>query len=421
MAFIDETLTVMGLDPYRRLARAKYDEERMAAERNVSRMRMGLPGVGGVREPGGAGISWMEPQNRGQVRDFEGEGAQQAAFVARYGMSPQDILEGYRVGNILAETEPAPGIGGAAAKPRPGAASQPAAGQAPAPAAKSAPGTALPSLRSAALGSSTQGEFAGFKSGLRDIPTPETLAGSFDVGQRFNRSTAPDDINITPGQRAKAARVQRMTEAPIALTEAKAQSEQAKGAAATAKTEAAKTAPAKLTEAQKAVDRAYGKDYAAYIAGGGYAKTSTQLGTLKNVVNRLQSGKENLSGPILSMAPERTRMKSVAVQQEIEKTIQSSLRETLGAQFTEKEGENLMKRSFDPRLSEKENAKRVSTIIGELEMMARAKNEAANYYQKNGTMVGYTGKIYTFKDGNMVEVGAPDSATPSNDPMGLGI
>jgi hypothetical protein len=424
----DETQNLIGNDPFQRLMRAKYDRERIAAERDAAAMRYSLPSVGGAGEPGGAGISWFNPQNRGQIRNFEAERASDAAFVARYGMSPQDIMEAYRVKNIMAEGEPqgaAPAPGGPLADAAARVNSSPdnyvmAASRNPAPPAPAAPVGPGLNLRENVLGA-REDSFAGFKRGLGAIPTPDTLAAGFDVGQRFNRSTTPDTINITPGQRAKVAALNRMTEAPLALNEAKAEATQASAKALEAKAQAASSTPsAKPTEAQKAVDRAYGKDYAAYITGG-FARANTQISTLKNAQARLEAGKENLSGPVISALPERARMKSVAIQQEIEKTIQSTLKETLGAQFTAQEGENLMKRSFDPRLPEKENAKRVATIVGELEMMAKAKQEAARYYQKNGTMAGYSGKTYTLKNGQIVEADMPASAMPNNDPLGLGI
>lgn len=434
----DETQNLIGNDPFQRLMRAKYERERMGQERDMAAMRYGLPGVGGSAEPAGAGISWFNPQNRGQIRDFEGEREHNAAFIAKYGMSPADIMEGYRVNNLMPEQSGgAPGAINPLSEvvDRVNAApanyvmassrnSAPPAAELGAVADKAGTGSGL-NLRPAALGRE-QAAFAGFKSGLADISTPDTLAGGYDVGQRYDKAgklitgSTASPVNITAGQKAKGEALKRMTAAPVALTEAKTETEKAKAAALTAKATVG-AGPAKPTEAQKAVDRAFGKDYAAYIAGGGYSRTITQLDTLKNANSRLQSGKENLSGPILSMAPERARMKSIAVQQEIEKTIQSSLRETLGAQFTEKEGENLMKRSFDPRLNEKENAKRVGAIIRELEMMAKAKKDAADYYQKNGSLVGYKGKMYTIKNGEMVEMDAPASSMPNSDPMGLGI
>ena len=44
------------------------------------------------------------------------------------------------------------------------------------------------------------------------------------------------------------------------------------------------------------------------------------------------------------------------VRRSVEKVIQSSLKETLGAQFTEKDGENVIKRTWNPQAPIEYNA-----------------------------------------------------------------
>jgi hypothetical protein len=51
---------------------------------------------------------------------------------------------------------------------------------------------------------------------------------------------------------------------------------------------------------------------------------------------------------------------------QIESVVQESLKSILGAQFTEKEGERILQRVFDPAVSPQENAKRLRTVLNKL-------------------------------------------------------
>jgi len=53
---------------------------------------------------------------------------------------------------------------------------------------------------------------------------------------------------------------------------------------------------------------------------------------------------------------------------QIESVVQESLKSILGAQFTEKEGERILQRVFDPAVSPQENAKRLRTVLGKLKL-----------------------------------------------------
>ena len=53
---------------------------------------------------------------------------------------------------------------------------------------------------------------------------------------------------------------------------------------------------------------------------------------------------------------------------QIESVVQESLKSILGAQFTEKEGERILQRVFDPAVSPQENAKRLKTVLDKLKL-----------------------------------------------------
>jgi hypothetical protein len=150
-----------------------------------------------------------------------------------------------------------------------------------------------------------------------------------------------------------------------------------------------------LTPGQKKADEAFGKDYVEFRANGGYADVDKQLTQLDGVLKDLESGKKNLTGPVLGSMPDAitavTNPEAVSARQRVEEVIQRSLRTTLGAQFTQKEGEALIARAYNPRLGEAENASRLRSLIKQIKTMAQQKQSASDYFEKNGTIAGFKG------------------------------
>lgn len=151
-------------------------------------------------------------------------------------------------------------------------------------------------------------------------------------------------------------------------------------------------AGAKPTVAQNEVDKNFGKDYADYNVGGGKATIDKNLGLLEEAAQELDAPGE-LAGGISGMLPDRaqdlTNPKLAAARDKIRSAIQASLKQVLGAQFTEKEGQAIFNRAFNPRLSDAENAKRVRTELQALSAMAKDKDNAARYYEQHGTLRGF--------------------------------
>lgn len=153
----------------------------------------------------------------------------------------------------------------------------------------------------------------------------------------------------------------------------------------------------KLSAGERQVDKKFADEYTDYIASGGAAGAEKQLGQLKLAIENLKTRKD-ISGPLLSKEPDIVKAiinpASLTTQQDIEDVIQRSMRPILGAQFTEREGTQLLRRAFDPKLSEEENAKKVTRIYKHLVDAARAKEDAVKYYEANGTLKGFKGKLF---------------------------
>ncbi len=154
--------------------------------------------------------------------------------------------------------------------------------------------------------------------------------------------------------------------------------------------------PPKLSVGQEALDRNFAKVYSEDIAGGALSDAVTQLETLEQLANKLEKPEgKNFTGPWLGLVPESVRAytnpDSVDAQNQVANIVQRSLRPILGAQFTEKEGENLIKRAYNPQLDEKTNAARLRKLANVARKMAQQKLEAAKYWEENGTLTGFQG------------------------------
>lgn len=170
--------------------------------------------------------------------------------------------------------------------------------------------------------------------------------------------------------------------------------------------------PKSQTGAQKSVDREFGREYARYVAGGGYADVVGQIQSIEGVLADLEGGKKNLTGPILTAQPDwmrkRTVPTSMQAQQTVEQSVQRSLKQTLGGQFTEREGMLFMQRGYDPALPEAQNAAKLRAMLGQLKTMALAKQQAMDYYEEKGSLDGYRGDLYTLRNGEMVKTTKDD-------------
>ena len=79
----------------------------------------------------------------------------------------------------------------------------------------------------------------------------------------------------------------------------------------------------------------------------------------------------------------------VKAMNEVRSVIQQSLRQSLGAQFTQKEGEEMMNRAFNPLFNAEANFGLIRDQLRLLESAAKEQNRAFNYYNANRTIFGF--------------------------------
>lgn len=152
-----------------------------------------------------------------------------------------------------------------------------------------------------------------------------------------------------------------------------------------------------LTPAERAVDEAFGKDFAAYNALGGASTGRKNMKELTEIIGILSapSNQETITGRAVSLMPEVTRPDlTLDVQNRVERIITEDLRATLGAQFTENEAKAFISRSFNLALPESVNADRLRRLRAAMSQAHKAKEDAGKYYTKSGTVKGFD----NFKD-----------------------
>ena len=150
---------------------------------------------------------------------------------------------------------------------------------------------------------------------------------------------------------------------------------------------------------QMEIDKAFGVDAVEYL-GGGQAQIEANINNLKDKIRILKSGELNVSGPMVGNIPESvqsfTNPAALSFIGDIRDIVFQSLREKLGAQFTEKEGDRLVAAAFDQRLPEAENVKRLERLLKTIEGAASSKEDMIAYFRREGTLDGYEQKALTF-------------------------
>ena len=81
-----------------------------------------------------------------------------------------------------------------------------------------------------------------------------------------------------------------------------------------------------------------------------------------------------------------------------EGTYIESLKAILGGQFSEREGELLIQRAFNPSLPEAENIERLTQLINRIQMAESYKKQITAHWEKNGTLDGFSAPKYVEED-----------------------
>ena len=130
--------------------------------------------------------------------------------------------------------------------------------------------------------------------------------------------------------------------------------------------------------------------------------TRGNIAKLEDVLQQLEDPNALLTGAFIGIMPDFIQNflnpDSVAAREAVEGVVQRNLKAVLGGQFTEREGEKLVKRAYNPNLSQQENAKRLRLLIEQMKIAADMQDARQTYAFKNGTLRGFDQPLPTMDD-----------------------
>ena len=152
-----------------------------------------------------------------------------------------------------------------------------------------------------------------------------------------------------------------------------------------------------LSPGWKKIDEKFAETYNEWNTTGA-TDALKQSAQLRGVLADLRAGK-NLTGPVLGLQPDVIQSflnpDALDARQKVEEVVQRNLRKILGAQFTKEEGERLISRSFDQRLSPEQNAARLEALLNQMDAAAQNTANMVKYFNENGTLRGYEGNQFS--------------------------
>lgn len=155
-----------------------------------------------------------------------------------------------------------------------------------------------------------------------------------------------------------------------------------------------------LTPLETKVEEKSAQDLVDFTIGGGFSDVQKGLSQLEIAKQTLQTQPEGrITGKLVGAQDDTGILKytnptAQDTKEQVQEIAQRNLRLILGPQFTAKEGEALINRVYNPALPQSVNVKRLDLLQEQMTSAAKTKQEAVDYYNANGTLKGFKGKLY---------------------------
>lgn len=155
-----------------------------------------------------------------------------------------------------------------------------------------------------------------------------------------------------------------------------------------------------LSPLEMKVEEKSAQDLVDFTIGGGFSDVQKGLSQLEIAKQTLQQQPEGkITGKLVGAQDDTGLLKytnpaAQDTKEQVQEIAQRNLRLILGPQFTAKEGEALINRVYNPALPQSVNVKRLDLLQEQMTSAAKTKQEAVDYYNTNGTLKGFKGKLY---------------------------
>ena len=155
-----------------------------------------------------------------------------------------------------------------------------------------------------------------------------------------------------------------------------------------------------LTPLETKVEEKSAQDLVDFTIGGGFSDVQKGLSQLEVAKQTLMQQPEGrITGKLVGAQDDTGLLKytnpaAQDTKEQVQEIAQRNLRLILGPQFTAKEGEALINRVYNPALPQSVNVKRLELLQEQMTSAAKTKQEAVDYYNTNGTLKGFKGKLY---------------------------
>ena len=155
-----------------------------------------------------------------------------------------------------------------------------------------------------------------------------------------------------------------------------------------------------LTPGQRKLDERFATTAEAWFSKDA-AQVDANIMNLEEKLSIIERGEANVSGKLIGITPESLQpfigqTEAKAFLGDVRDIVFQSLREKLGAQFTEKEGDRLVAAAYDPSLPEEINAKRLRRLLAVVKTMKESKSNMVNTWKNTGTLKDYEPPKATF-------------------------
>lgn len=162
-----------------------------------------------------------------------------------------------------------------------------------------------------------------------------------------------------------------------------------------------------LTPGEVTLDKEFAKDANDFASQGGIQGQRANFKKLENSIKRLETFAKSpdatkLATRASSVLPDKVRGLVTptlkAIEQDARANVLGLLRQTLGPQFTQKEGEQIFNQTYDQSLPPSENLSRLKILAESLKNSSDTKRMAVEHFRRHGTLRGFQGALPSFAD-----------------------